>query len=87
MCISCFFPSSSTHQFRLYYMGQDTPQTASGSPNNTTLTYGMIGYGGTSDYPEGFIGKIFSIRIYNRALTAADIAYNYAIDKARFNLP
>jgi hypothetical protein len=27
------------------------------------------------------------IRIYSRALTAAEIAANYAIDKARFNLP
>jgi hypothetical protein len=26
-------------------------------------------------------------RLYNRALTAAEIAANYAIDKARFNLP
>ncbi len=29
---------------------------------------------------------IYSIRIYNRALTAEEIAHNYAIDKARFNL-
>lgn len=32
-------------------------------------------------------GEICSIRIYNRALTAAEIAANYAIDKQRFNLP
>lgn len=34
-----------------------------------------------------FNGRIFSVRIYSRALTAAEIAANYAIDKARFNLP
>ena len=31
--------------------------------------------------------KIFSIRLYSRALTADEIAANYAIDKARFGLP
>ena len=32
-------------------------------------------------------GKVYCIRIYSRALTADEIAANYAIDKARFNLP
>lgn len=31
--------------------------------------------------------RYYVIRVYNRALTAAEIAANYAIDKARFNLP
>lgn len=31
-------------------------------------------------------GNIYSIRLYNRALTAEEIAYNYEIDKARFNI-
>ncbi|MBR2714198.1 MAG: hypothetical protein IKB76_05435, partial [Kiritimatiellae bacterium] len=30
---------------------------------------------------------VFAIRCYNRILTDAEIAHNYAIDKARFNLP
>ena len=34
-----------------------------------------------------FDGDIFCIRVYNRALTTEEIAHNYAIDKARFNLP
>lgn len=34
----------------------------------------------------GWNGEIYSIRIYNRALTAAEIAANYVVDKARFNL-
>lgn len=29
----------------------------------------------------------YAVRIYNRVLTAEEIARNYAIDKARFNLP
>lgn len=36
---------------------------------------------------RGFNGRLHSIRIYNRQLTAAEIAANYAVDKARFNLP
>ena len=31
--------------------------------------------------------KVHCIRLYSRALTADEIAANYAIDKARFNLP
>ena len=30
---------------------------------------------------------VFAIRVYSRVLTAAEISANYAIDKARFNLP
>jgi hypothetical protein len=36
---------------------------------------------------RGFDGAVFAIRCYNRILTGAEIAANYAIDKARFNLP
>lgn len=31
-------------------------------------------------------GDIYCVRIYSRALTAAEVAANYAVDKARFNL-
>ena len=48
-----------------------------------------IGYRYTysSDSPTVNGMKFYCIRVYNRALTAAEIAANYAIDKARFNLP
>lgn len=32
-------------------------------------------------------GAIYNLRLYSRALDADDIAANYAVDKARFNLP
>ena len=35
---------------------------------------------------NGFRGRVFNIRIYSRALTPAEVAANYAIDKARFGL-
>ena len=31
--------------------------------------------------------KIHTLRVYNRALTPAEIKANYEIDKIRFNLP
>lgn len=32
-------------------------------------------------------GELCTIRFYNRALTAEEIAHNYAVDKERFRLP
>ena len=40
-----------------------------------------------SDGRYCMIGAIYFVRLYSRALTADEIAHNYAIDKARFNLP
>ena len=66
--------------------------------SDTTGAYNPASYsgemliGGRSKYKGsyGFFcsNALFrSIRIYSRALTAAEIAANYAIDKERFNLP
>ena len=53
---------------------------------------GMYGLGtgrvGISPYTAyRFNGNLYCIRLYSRALTAAEVAANYAIDAARFNLP
>lgn len=37
-------------------------------------------------YANQCVGEIFCSRVYNRALTDAEIAHNYAIDKAMFNI-
>ena len=51
-----------------------------------TMTY--IDVANRSNNPNrGSDMAVFAIRCYNRVLTAAEIAANYAIDKARFNLP
>lgn len=34
-----------------------------------------------------YVGDIYCVRYYDRALTESEIAANYAVDKARFNLP
>ena len=46
---------------------------------------GCLNLNGSDQYL--FDGRIHSIRVYSRTLTAAEIAYNYEIDKSRFNLP
>lgn len=42
---------------------------------------------GSSETGNGFYGKVYSVRLYNRALSVSEVAANYAIDKARFKLP
>lgn len=48
-----------------------------------------IGNWTTAIDTSGYIANtdIYCIRLYNRALTDAEIRYNYLIDKLRFNLP
>ena len=60
---------------------QNTTMTASTPP-----TY--IDVANRSNSPNrGMNVDIYAIRCYSRVLTDAEIAANYAIDKARFNLP
>ena len=58
------------------------------SLNNWSFRDGTFGLSGSSNYWSwNFVGAYYSVRLYSRALTAEEIAANYAIDKARFNLP
>ena len=54
----------------------------------TTTPYRALSYASFTNVTIRFYyeTKIRSLRIYSRALTAAEIAANYAIDKERFNL-
>lgn len=69
---------------KVYVNGQDTGLSA--QDGTYTSIGNVIQLGRLGGY-NFFKGKIYSIRIYSRALNAAEIAANYAIDKARFNLP
>ena len=51
--------------------------------NSTIMVLGTNPYG-TSAYSSFFNGKIYAVRIYNRALTEKEIMNNYTIDKVRF---
>jgi hypothetical protein len=53
---------------------------------------GGVSFGGAFNdtIPDGYYGmsgEICCVRVYGQQLTASEIARNYAIDKARFNLP
>ena len=53
--------------------------------NNTVIALGTDALGSTSGLT--FLnGKIYSVRIYNRALTEEEVQQNYQIDKMRFNV-
>lgn len=58
-----------------------TPDVAAGSGTSTSEFYMGKIYGFNN-----FLGKTYSVRLYSRALTAEEIAANYAIDKARFGI-
>lgn len=62
-----------------------TNLTGTGRDGDTNFIVG--GLAPFQPYVYGMKGRIYSIRLYSRALTAAEIAANYAIDKERFNLP
>ena len=52
-----------------------------GSPSSYPIAFGFYG---NNNYR--LKGKIYSIRIYNRALTQDEINHNYIVDKARFGI-
>ncbi|MBQ1429612.1 MAG: hypothetical protein IIZ06_08080 [Kiritimatiellae bacterium] len=98
MCDRTYFTNSATAGYRCLSFSGITNTTASmwadgsvvSANGYNSLDYSSargnvarIGGSGDSDRPI----KIQAIRIYSRALTDAEIAHNYAIDKARFNLP
>lgn len=54
--------------------------------SNATTSYAIVSSGKFYVGANSFPMKVHCARIYNRALTAEEIAHNYAIDKARFKL-
>lgn len=66
-----------------YYRDGGSQQTF-GNPNYGFVVRPQL----ITRYPYmSFSGRLYAMRLYSRALTADEIAANYAIDKARFNLP
>ena len=52
-----------------------------GTPSSYPIAFGFYGNNGCR-----MKGKIYSIRIYNRALTEDEVKNNYIVDKARFGI-
>ena len=68
-----------------YYVDGVLRLTANTNYNSTGATTAY--FGNKADYTRGLNGNYYTMRRYNRVLTADEIAANYAVDKARFNLP
>lgn len=58
-----------------------------GAGASSSQTHATIGAGNETTTGALAQGKLYTLRLYSRVITAAEIAANYAIDKARFNLP
>ena len=76
---------SLTYDGRIYRNGDAVSAKASVYETLDRTAVGIDVYATAGDYWH--TGNIGSIRIYSRALTADEIAANYAIDKARFGIP
>lgn len=80
--LATFSCSYNQGQF-ISYLDGEQKSTGSATPDSTIegvhVRLGSVNY--------AFRGHYHNLRIYNRALTADEIARNYAIDKARFGLP
>ena len=58
-----------------------------GSSTSFSNYSGVIELGGRSyNITSGYVGDVYAIRIYNRQLTLAEMAFNQAIDNERFSL-
>ena len=79
--------SADGDKMRIFADGNDLGLTTSPQGGGVS-TLAKICINGENPY--GNYRNVFSvgnIRVYNRALSAAEIAVNYAVDKARFGLP
>ena len=65
-------------------LGANTHSYGIWGTNNFRLGEWMNNASGSNSAP--FYGKIYAVRVYNRALTAEEITQNYNYDMTRFNL-
>lgn len=76
---------NATRNIAKYYQnGTSFAQGAFGGKSTNSLVIQLFA---NQNWPSTNTIKMHAIRIYSRALTAAEVAANYAIDKRRFNLP
>lgn len=67
-----------------YYVDGSSVWNREASGNSTGTMYGY--FANRSDYGRGLDAKYYCVRLYDRALTAAEIAANYAVDAQRFGI-
>ena len=67
-------------------VSRTVPSSSTTTPDFSALKGANWLVGKRTTYQNKPADRVYCCRIYNRALTAGEIAANYAIDKARFNL-
>ena len=90
-----FADINKTNQYSINYANNSLIVNGSYVESKTDYTGTMPGYNhavmgiGANDQSNQyrFRGGVYCVRLYSRALTADEIAANYAVDVARFNLP
>lgn len=71
-------------QMKIYVNNQ---LTTSSAINESTFTWGIDRIGRWTDGDQrSFVGNIYSVKIYNKELTASEIQQNYNANKSRFGL-
>lgn len=84
----CVTTGTDTSAFLLYRNGLLAELAGTGRWNIQRGWGACLAYRGTDQAQINFPKvTIHGVRVYSRALSPAEIAHNYAIDKARFNLP
>jgi hypothetical protein len=68
------------------YGGDNATSYSPSAQNSLFLRIGCAWNNNTSQNVEFYSGNIASVQIYNRALSATEIAQNYNAQKSRFNL-
>jgi hypothetical protein len=68
------------------YGGDNAANYSPSAQNNLFLRIGCAWSNNTSQNTEFYSGKVATIQIYNRALSASEIQQNFNATKARFNL-
>lgn len=69
-----------------YIDGVDVTSQKKARDGTIAFYYGVRIGGATASYFP-YAGSLHALRVRSRAITADEIAANYSIDKARFNLP
>ena len=72
---------SSNHWY-LYYKGELARDGVTGTTYKQVRNLVLGSAGG--DAGAGFVGKVYAVRIYNRALSAQEVAANRVLDRVRF---
>jgi len=74
----------SGNNFKLYVDGVETASGTSSGSYTSALPYIEIGHYGNTSANSWFVGEIGEVRIYPRALTAAQVFQNYNATKSKY---